>query len=155
MGIYLGDKVIANYYKLPDQTGSEGKALITNGTEADWGDASSVYKYSVQGTYTQENLVFVDSLGTEIPDTPEDPKYKDAIWLYSTPVYPYVPMTNQVSGTSFTFTNGGMVICNADTNVTIASGELASFVFYNFVGILPVSAGCMVTTSRTAYFSGY
>ena len=155
MGIYLGDQIIANYYKLPDQTGNEGKALITDGTEANWGDASSVYKYSEQGTYTQENLVFVDSLSTQIPETPEDPKYKDAIWLYSSPVYPYVPITNQVSGTSYTFDNGGMVICNTATNVTIASGELASFTFTNFVGILPVSVGSVVTTSRTAYFSGY
>ena len=152
MGIYLGDNVIANYYKLPDQTGKAGKALVTNGETADWGDASSVYRYTTNKQFVQDNLVVADSLNTAIPSTSQ---FTDAIWLYSSPVYPYVPVSNQVSGTSYTFNRGGMVICNSATNVTIASNEFASFTFSNFVGMLPVSIGTTVTTSKTAYFSGY
>lgn len=152
MSIYLGNKEIANNFKLPDQTGKAGKALITNGVTADWGDASSVYRYSQSGQFSQENLVVVDSLSIPIPSTSE---HSDAVWMYTTPVYPYVPLTNQVSGYSYTFTHGGMVICNTTNNVTVASGELASFTFSNFVGILPVSVGTTVTTTSLAYFSGY
>ena len=152
MGIYLGDKVIANYYKLPDQTGKAGKALITNGETADWDDASSVYRYTADEEFVQDNLIVADSLNTAIPSTSE---FSDAIWLYSSPVYPYVPISNQVSGTSYTFDKGGVVICNSPTNVTIASNEFASFTFSNFVGMLPVSIGTTVTTNITSYFSGY
>lgn len=152
MGIYLGDKVIANYYKLPDQTGQAGKALMTDGNEANWGDASSVFKYSSSGQFTKENVVFVDSLDTAIPETSE---HSDDIWLYSSPVYPYVPMTG-VSDTSWTFENGGMVICYESTNVTISDSVLdRSITFTNFVGILPVSIGTTVTTNKVAIFSGY
>ena len=152
MGVYLGNQEIANNFKLPNQAGNAGKALVTDGTNVSWGDASSVYRYSPSGTFSQENLVVVDSLSTPIPSTSQ---YSDAVWMYTTPVYPYVPMTNQVSGYSYTFTHGGMVICNSPNSVTIASGELASFTFSNFVGILPVSVGTTVTTSSLAYFSGY
>ena len=152
MGIYVGDKIVANYYKLPDQTGKAGKALITDGTEANWDDASSVYKYSIDGTYAQKKLVFVDSLDTDVPETSE---YSDAIWLYSSPVYPYIPLTTQVSGTSYSFANGGMVICKSPTTVTIGAGELSPIVFTSFVGILPLPAGSSVTTSINSYFSEY
>lgn len=152
MSIYLGDNIVANYYKLPDQTGKDGKALVTDGVEAYWGDASSVYRYNPSGSFTQQNLVVVDSLSTTIPPTSE---FSDAVWMYTSPVYPFVPISDQVSGTSYTFNKGGMVICNSQTNVTIASNEYASFTFTDFVGILPVSVGTTVRTSKTAYFSGY
>lgn len=152
MGIYLGDNIIANFYKLPDQTGNAGKALVTNGVTASWQDASSVYEYTQSGTYAKKSLVFIDNLNASIPSPSP---YSDAIWLYSTPVYPYVPMTNQVSGTSYTFTNGGMVICTSPTNLTVGVGEASPLVFSNFVGIMPVSMGLTVSTSQTSYFAGY
>ena len=80
--------------------------------------------------------------------------YEDAIWLYSSPVMPYVPLTTQTSGTSYTFNNGGMVICTSATNVTVGQGN-ASLTFTGFVGVLPVSMGSVVTTSKSSYFANY
>ena len=152
MGIYLGNKLVANNYELPDQSGNAGKALVTDGTTASWQDASSVYKYSRTGSYTKKSLVVVDGLDTQIPETSD---VSNAIWLYTSPVYPYVPLTNQVSGTSYTFNNGGMVICNSPTDVTINPDELSPLVFTNFVGILPLPMGTSVVTSTLSYFAGY
>ena len=152
MGIYLGNQVIANYYKLPDQTGNDGKALMTDGHTASWEDASSVYEYVNSSTYNKKSLVVVDSLDRNIP---QSSPISDAVWMYTTPVYPYIPLTNQVSGTSYTFNNGGMVICNSPTTVTVNPNELSPLVFTNFVGILPLPMGTSVTTSSISYFSGY
>lgn len=152
MGIYLGEKLIANNFNLPDQDGNAGKALMTDGTNASWQDASSVYEYVDENTYNKKSLVVVDSLDR---NTPESSPIDNAVWMYTTPVYPYVPLTDQVSGVSFTFNNGGMVICTSPTTVTVNPDEVAPMVFTNFVGILPLPMGTSVTTSKTSYFSGY
>lgn len=152
MGIYLGDKLIANNYSLPSQEGQDGKFLSTDGTEASWQDASSVYEYVNSSTYTKKSLVVVDSLNRNVP---QSSPISNAIWMYTTPVYPYIPLTNQISGTSYTFNNGGMVICNSPTTVTVNPNELSPLVFTNFVGILPLPMGTSVTTSSISYFSGY
>ena len=116
--------------------------------------ASGAYQYNGDNTFTKKDVVFVDSLNTSINPPPGSP-HADDIWLYTSPVYPYVPMTTQTAGTSHTFTRGGMVICTSATNVTLNSGELSPLVFTGFVGILPVSVGTKVTTSKSAFFAGY
>ena len=111
---------------------------------------SAVYQYN-GSNFTLKEMVVADSLNT---DTTNPSSHQDAVWLYATPVYPYVPMTTQNSGTSYTFSNGGIVMCTSTTNVTVGQGN-ASITFTGFVGILPVAIGAVVTTSKTAYFASY
>lgn len=133
---------------------------LVGATLADWNEwlknLTTFYRYSTEGTLHRRNVVFCDSLDKDltsrevIEEAPED-----ALWLYSTPVFPYVPMSTQNSGTSYNFPNGGMVMATSPMNVTVGAGELSPITFTNFVGILPVSMGTSVTTSATAYFVGY
>lgn len=136
--------------------------LVTHGlngaTLEDWqtwvNNLTTFYQYDNSGVYNRRNVVFCDSLDTEIKgDASNAPE--GALWLYSSPVYPYVPMSTKNSGTSYSFPNGGMVIATSPMNVIVGSGELSPLTFTNFVGILPVSMGATVTTSAIAYFVGY
>jgi len=111
---------------------------------------SAVYQYS-GGDFTLKEMVVADSLNTNTSSVSD---HEDAVWLYATPVYPYVPLTTQTSGTSHTFTNGGVVICTSATNVTVGESP-SSITFTGFVGMLPVPIGAVVTTSQTAYFANY
>lgn len=129
---------------------TSGKVLKNNGSNAIWDATSETFEYS-GSSFNKKDVVLVDSLNV---DTSNPLAHEDAVWLYATPVYPYVPMTTQNTGTSYTFTNGGMVMCTSATNVTVGQGN-ASITFNGFVGILPVSMGSVVTTSQTAYFVSY
>lgn len=115
--------------------------------------ASTTFEYTPDGRFVKNDIVFVDSLDQTF--NPSTTSHPDAVWLYSSPVYPYVPMNLTNSGTSYSFANGGMVVCTSQTNVTLGAGELAPVTFTNFVGILPVAAGTEVSTSVTSYFVGY
>lgn len=115
--------------------------------------ASTTFEYTPDGKFVKNDVVFVDSLNTSFNPSATD--HPDAVWLYSSPVYPYVPMNLTNSGTSYSFTHGGMVVCKSATNVTIGAGELSPVEFIGFVGVLPVAAGTNVTTNIAAYFVGY
>ena len=115
--------------------------------------ASTTFEYTANGEFIKNDVVFVDSSNTSIDPSATD--HPDAVWIYSTPVYPYLPMDLSIYGTSYSFPHGGMVICTSATNVTVGAGELSPITFTSFVGILPVCAGSNVTTTQTAYFVGY
>lgn len=115
--------------------------------------ASTTFEYTPDGQFVKNDVVFVDSLDTTFDPSSTD--HPDAVWLYSSPVYPYVPMNLTNSGTSYSFVNGGMVVCTSATDVIIGAGELSPVTFTGFVGILPVAAGTNVTTNVAAYFVGY
>ena len=117
-------------------------------------EKSSFYEYTSGGEFKERFVTYCNTLNTNISTVSNNTNHASDLWLYSTPAYPYLPMTTQTSGTSHTFTTGGVVICTEATNVTVGQGA-ASLVFTNFVGMLPVGTGAVVSTTKSSYFANY
>lgn len=145
---FTQDNQITNKKYVDDKAVAEASAVRTS-LQPDIEAAKNTYKYS-SGTFTKKELVVTD---TNVSPSSAS-AHQDAIWLYSAPVYPYVPMSTNISGTSHSFSTGGVVICTSATTVTVSMGQ-SSLTFNSFVGMLPVTIGASVSTSRTSYFVNY